>query len=120
MLLILMNTWWAAKAWPSKMEEARVAAMYKKGDPENPSNYRPLSLLNTMFKVMASVIKNRVEAELDEMRNDPKHKHSWVVMVGGDGLAINRINHTVGLVCSIVRVARPFELQFRQCSRFGE
>jgi hypothetical protein len=36
-----------------------------------------------------------VEAELDIMRSDPKHKHSWFVMVGGDGLAIHRINHTL-------------------------
>ena len=36
-----------------------------------------------------------VEAELEEMRDDPKHKHSTFVMVGGDGLAIHRINHTI-------------------------
>ena len=36
-----------------------------------------------------------VEFELDEMRRNPKHKHSWFVFVGGDGLAVNRINHTL-------------------------
>ena len=36
-----------------------------------------------------------VEAELDIMRDDPRHRHSFFVFVGGDGLAINRINHTL-------------------------
>ena len=36
-----------------------------------------------------------VEYELDHMRAHPRHKHSAYVFVGGDGLAINRINHTL-------------------------
>ena len=36
-----------------------------------------------------------VEYELDQMRSNPRHKHSLYVFVGGDGLAINRINHTI-------------------------
>ena len=36
-----------------------------------------------------------VEYELDTMRGDPRHRHCAVVFVGGDGLAINRINHTI-------------------------
>ena len=36
-----------------------------------------------------------VEEEVDGMRENPKHKHSWWVFIGGDGLAINRVNHTL-------------------------
>mmetsp|Transcript_23882 Transcript_23882/g.77118 ORF Transcript_23882/g.77118 Transcript_23882/m.77118 type:complete len:447 (+) Transcript_23882:755-2095(+) len=36
-----------------------------------------------------------VEAELEVMRNNDKHKHSTFMFVGGDGLAINRINHSL-------------------------
>ena len=36
-----------------------------------------------------------VEAELDEMREHAMHKHSNWVFVGGDGLAIMRLNHTL-------------------------
>ena len=62
----LLNEWWVKKAWPSKMEEARVAAMYKKGDPEDPENYRPLSLLNTLSKTLAAIIKNKIEKEVED------------------------------------------------------
>lgn len=36
-----------------------------------------------------------VEYELDVMRGDPRHRHSAFVFVGGDGLAIMRINWTL-------------------------
>ena len=65
-LLNMLNKWWERREWPSKMQEARIAAIYKKGNPEEPENYRPLSLLNTLFKVMAAIIKNRVEGELEK------------------------------------------------------
>ena len=64
-LLAMMNHWWVSKTWPGKMEEARIAALYKKGDPEKPENYRPLSLLNTLFKLLAAMMKRRIEAEVE-------------------------------------------------------
>ena len=36
-----------------------------------------------------------VEFEMDVMRSHPKHKWNFFVFLGGDGLAINRINHTI-------------------------
>lgn len=36
-----------------------------------------------------------VEAELKIMRAHPMHKHSLFMLVGGDGLAVHRLNHTI-------------------------
>lgn len=36
-----------------------------------------------------------VQAELDIMRKHPMHKHSLFMLVGGDGLAVHRLNHTI-------------------------
>ena len=34
--------------------KANIFLLYKKGDPHNPINYRPIALLNTLYKIIAS------------------------------------------------------------------
>ena len=48
------------------MSEARVASLYKKGDPNNLENYRPISLLNTLFKIIAMIIKWMIEEGIED------------------------------------------------------
>eukprot|EP00965_Chrysotila_dentata_P050441 1672129-Pleurochrysis_carterae.AAC.1 len=36
-----------------------------------------------------------VEAELDIMRAYPKHRHTVFMLMGGDGLAVSRVNHAL-------------------------
>ena len=48
------------------MTEANVASLFKKGDTQNVANYRPISLLNTMYKLYAAIIQSRIEVQLDD------------------------------------------------------
>ena len=52
--------------WDQELDKASVASIYKKGDSENLENYRPISLLQTMYKIYASLIKERIDAAIDE------------------------------------------------------
>lgn len=45
--------------FPSKMKEARISVLYKKGDKNDMSNYRPISILPMFSKVLEKVILNR-------------------------------------------------------------
>ena len=45
--------------------QAIVASIYKKGDSSLLSNYRPISLLNSCYKVVAALVKIRLNAGLD-------------------------------------------------------
>ena len=45
--------------------DANIASLFKKGDHENPENYRPISLLNVTYKLMAYIIHNRICYNLD-------------------------------------------------------
>ena len=65
-LRILVNEWWSKGEVPHEILRARVASLYKKGDPNKQENYRPISLLNSFYKVIASVIKKRLEEVVDE------------------------------------------------------
>ena len=65
---------------------------------ERPSYHPPVAHhlhYQRPFEGLLQSSYEHVEAEMDGMRTDPKHRHSWFVFVGGDGLAINRVNHTI-------------------------
>ena len=50
---------------PSELEIAELVTLYKKGNVENPANYRPIALLNTLYKIYASLIHRRISLGLD-------------------------------------------------------
>ena len=45
---------------------ANVASIYKKGDSTNLANYRPISLLESFYKLIAALVKERIDAGLDD------------------------------------------------------
>ena len=45
---------------------AVVVSIYKKGDSSQLENYRPISLLNTCYKILAALIKDRLDKGLDK------------------------------------------------------
>ena len=44
---------------------AIVASIYKKGDSSSLANYRPISLLNSCYKIVAALVKDRLDSGLD-------------------------------------------------------
>ena len=64
-MLELLNHWWREEDMPEEMLKARVVLIYKKGDTNKYANYRPISLLNTMYKLFAAVLQRRIAETLD-------------------------------------------------------
>ena len=63
----LIKKWWTKKEVSNTLTLARVVSLYKKGDPEKQENYRPISLLNTFYKVIAAAIQRRLGGTLDNL-----------------------------------------------------
>ena len=55
---------------PSELELAELVTLYKKGTVENPANYRPIALLNTLYKIYASLLQRRISMGLDQRMHE--------------------------------------------------
>ena len=56
----LFNLSLRAGHFPAKWKEANVTPIFKKNDPSDPSNYRPISLLSILGKVMEKIVHKHV------------------------------------------------------------
>lgn len=59
-LVCLINKSFQSGVFPSFLKTSLVIPLYKGGDAENPSNYRPISLIPTLAKIIEKLIKKRV------------------------------------------------------------
>ena len=64
-IIDLLNEWLENEDIPEKTLEARVVLILKKGDTSDLSNYRPIALLNSIYKIIASIIQKRLSETLD-------------------------------------------------------
>ena len=65
-ILQLLNKIWDNELFPKELELAQVVTIYKKGDTTKASNYRPISLLNTIYKIYASLIQKRLAEQVEQ------------------------------------------------------
>ena len=49
---------------PSHFKNALIVVLYKKDDRSECKNYRPISLLNHVYKLFMSIIGNRITSDL--------------------------------------------------------
>ena len=45
---------------------AKIALLYKKGDPTLPENYRPITIIPLLYKLFAKMLYARLHSVLDE------------------------------------------------------
>lgn len=62
---ILINKCINSGSIPEKWKNAEVILLFKKGDKENLENYRPVSLLSHLYKLLTKIVTNRLTRELD-------------------------------------------------------
>ena len=67
LLLDLFNSWWHSRTAPSALFTARVVPIFKKGDTDVASNYRPVSLLNSFYKIYMVMIRARMQSATETL-----------------------------------------------------
>ncbi|KFQ11593.1 hypothetical protein N330_13052, partial [Leptosomus discolor] len=63
-LSIIYHKSWLTEKVPVDWRLANVTAIYKKGQKENPGNYRPVSLTSVPGKVMEQIILSAITSHL--------------------------------------------------------
>jgi hypothetical protein len=64
MIQDLYNTFLEAQAGgslPPTMREGDIVLLYKKGDSRDPRNYRPITLLQVDYKILAKILVTRIK-----------------------------------------------------------
>ena len=64
-VLELLRHWWNTEDIPEEELTARIVLIYRKGDTNKFENYRPISLLNTLYKLFAAILQTRIANTLD-------------------------------------------------------
>ena len=59
-MLALCNKVWLGRSVPEDWHLQHVALIYKKGDPAECGNYRPICLLNAAYKISAMILLKRL------------------------------------------------------------
>ena len=64
-LLSFYNRCWREEVFPDQWGQALVVGIFKKGAADDPANYRPISLLQTAYKLFGRMVARRLETGLD-------------------------------------------------------
>jgi hypothetical protein len=62
----LMNGVWRGEGFPVDWREGVICPIFKKGEENRAENYRGITLLNTWYKLYASVLSERMKREIEE------------------------------------------------------
>ena len=65
-ILAVFNNIFLRESIPDSFRISILTPLFKKGDPSLPSNYRGLSLMNTICKIFNSIILNRINFWLEK------------------------------------------------------
>ena len=66
MILHLLNTWWNGEQLSPEITQAHVVLIFKKGNKADLGNYRPISLLNSVYKIYTTILQQRLAKVLDK------------------------------------------------------
>ena len=65
LLKALYEVVWTEEGIPKQWRQGLIVSLYKKGDVEDPGNYRGITLLNVVGKLFCKILNNRLVIRLE-------------------------------------------------------
>ena len=91
---------WLVNGLPLGLNEGIITLLHKKGDPTDVRNYRPITLLNTIYKVLTRVITNRISTILRRTISPTQ-----------SALPDRYIGHNVRLLCDLIDYVKAQKIE---------
>lgn len=73
----ILNKCFQQGIFPHKLKLAKVTPIFKKDDPNNSKNYRPISILPAMSKILEILLKNRLYKYLERKKFLNPYQHGF-------------------------------------------
>ena len=83
-ILKILRYSWKNDVAPQCMNKANVVTLYKKGNLSKPENYRPVALLNMLYKIYTIIIRERlkiVDNHIRETQYGFRKKHKYTATI---------------------------------------
>ncbi|XP_050508952.1 probable RNA-directed DNA polymerase from transposon BS isoform X1 [Diabrotica virgifera virgifera] len=64
----LVNSNFAVGKWPAQLKQTVVVPIHKKGDPKLTKNYRPISIISSLCKILEKALKNQLVKYLEKFK----------------------------------------------------
>jgi Reverse transcriptase (RNA-dependent DNA polymerase) len=98
-LVDLFNEWVAAGEIPATFNKGTITLLYKKGDPTDIANYRPITLLNSIVKILTKILANTLKTVAPHLINSHQ-----------TGIASRFIGTNIRLVSDTLKLMRESNL----------
>ena len=69
LLKVLYGVVWTEENIPKHWRQGLIVSLYKKGDTEDPGNYRDITPLNVVGKLFCKILNNRLVSRLESERS---------------------------------------------------
>ena len=71
-LLRIYNNWWKTGKIPPQIQQGQIVPIFKQGDTNTTKNYRPITLLNCIFKLYEKILETRLRKIIEKNRTIPE------------------------------------------------
>ena len=76
-LNFLVNYCIKLSCFPNELKRAHVVPLYKKDDPEEPNNYRPISITPCLSKIIETILRNQICQYLHDNKLLSKNQYGF-------------------------------------------
>lgn len=116
---------------PSQLKIAKVVPIFKSGDSLDLNNYRPISLLPSLSKVLEKIVCSRLNEFLDQnsiindnqfgFRKNQSTTHAMAHLVNKISNALNEKKHTVVIFCDLRKAFDTcnHDILFKKLQKYG-
>jgi len=73
----LVNQMLATSTFPNLLKHSDIVPLYKKGSPQNPSNYRPVAVLHNLSKIFENSILSRMQSFIEKENILPNNQFGF-------------------------------------------